>query len=144
MQEELQQRMEEHSAHGKPLLTRAKEMDYAELFHAIIRNSSLLGRKEAELIKNEFQEGITAEMLMTRRIIIGAAIITLGACALMVALILALGAWMAPWLAAAIIGPVFVGFGLWYVTAAWKHHVTLAEVEKELWENLKWSTKTAK
>lgn len=139
-----QQRLEQLSAHGIHLRTKPADMTYGDLIHSLTQNLKTIGHKEMALAKNEFQEAITAELLMTRRLIIGSGFIVLGASALLVFVVMALSVWVSPWLTALALAIFFITSGATIIVVAWKHHVNLTEVQDELKETLKWSKNKAR
>jgi uncharacterized membrane protein YqjE len=88
--------------------TFSDERSLGELFSKLSQDTSTLVRQEVQLAKVELTEKVTKAGRDLALIAGGGLVAFLGALALVAALILVLSNWMAPWLAALIVGAVFV------------------------------------
>jgi uncharacterized membrane protein len=85
------------------------ERSLGDLFSQLSQETSMLVRQEVQLAKVELTEKVTKAGRDVALIAGGGLLAYTGVLALVAALILVLATWMAPWLAALLVGLVFVG-----------------------------------
>jgi hypothetical protein len=85
------------------------ERSLGDLFSQLSQETSMLVRQEVHLAKAELTEKVTKAGRDVALIAGGGLLAYTGVLALVAALILVLANWMAPWLAALLVGLVFVG-----------------------------------
>jgi hypothetical protein len=85
------------------------ERSLGDLFSQLSQETSMLVRQEVQLAKVELTEKVTKAGRDVALIAGGGLLAYTGVLALVAALILVLANWMAPWLAALLVGLVFVG-----------------------------------
>jgi hypothetical protein len=137
----LQQRTEELSAHGKPMRKDYSELAYGELIQSIAKNLLALTKLETALVRTEVQDKIATEILITRRLIIGAGLIIVGCAMFLVAIIAAMATVIPPWLSALVLGVLLTASGAITIFLVWNRHRNLAQVGSELKERLLWGPK---
>jgi hypothetical protein len=120
--------------------TRARHLSNSALIGEITGKASLLARKEIELAKAEIRADLNAQLGMVKALGIAAVAALLALNLLLVAGVLALGAVIADWLAA-----LLVGGGLLLIAAVmgyvgWRRMVTnpLARTRQNLKEDVRW------
>lgn len=112
-----------------------------ELIGEITGKTSLLIKKEVELAKTEIMADLQAELAMVKGLGLALVAALAGLNLLLVALVLALAAWMPGWLAAVIVGVVILVLGAAVGYVSWSRRVTtpLALTRKTLKEDVRWA-----
>jgi hypothetical protein len=132
----LQQRTEELSAHGKPMRKDYSELAYGELIQSIAKNLLALTKLETALVRTEVQDKIASEILITRRLIVGAGLMIVGCAMFLVAIVAALATVIPPWLSALVLAVLLTSSGAITIFLVWNRHCNLAQVGSELKERL--------
>ena len=119
----------------------ARALSTRELIVEITEKVTLLARKEVELAKTEIKADLQAELSTAKGLGVAALGVVLGLNMLLVALVLALAAYMPAWLAALLLGGglLLIGGIVGYVS--WTRRVTkpLAVTRKTLKEDVQWA-----
>lgn len=136
-----QQRTEELSAHGKPMRKDYSALSYGELIQNIARNLLALTKLESAVVRTEVQDRIASEILITRRLIVGAGMIIVGSAMFLTAIVVALASVIPPWLTALVLAVVLTSSGAITIFLVWNRHRNLVEVGSELKERLLWGPK---
>jgi len=136
-----QQRMEELEAHGKPMRKDYSEVAYGELIQSMAKNLLALTKLETALVRTEVRDKVASEILITRRLIIGAGLITVGSAMFLVAIVFALAIVIPPWLAALVLAIILTSSGALTIFFVWNRHRKLAQVGSNLKERLLWGPK---
>ncbi|HEY9776616.1 MAG TPA: phage holin family protein [Planktothrix sp.] len=137
------QRMEEMSAHGQPMRRSLAEMSYGELLQSLSQKIFALANKERLLVQLEVEDQVTAEILLTRRLVIGAGMVVFGANMIFMTIVFALARFIPPWATSLVIGLCALAGGWALVIATWRRHKTVSEIQSELKEKLSWTDKHA-
>jgi len=119
----------------------ARALSTRELIGEITGTATQLARKEIELAKTEIRADVQSELAMAKSLAIGALAALLGINLLLVAGVLALAPWFAPWLAALIGGAVLLVAGAIVGYVGWNRRVSspLALTRKTLKEDVQWA-----
>ena len=119
----------------------ARTLSTRALLVEITEKVTLLARKEVELAKTEIKADLQAELSTAKGLGVAALGVVLGLNMLLVALVLALAAYMPAWLAALLLGGglLLIGGIVGYVS--WTRRVTkpLAVTRKTLKEDVQWA-----
>jgi hypothetical protein len=120
--------------------TSTRELSNRALISEITGKASLLARKEIELAKTEIRADLQAQLGMVKALAIAAVAALLGVNLLLVAAVLAVGFKMAGWLAALIIGGLFLALGAIAGYISWRRMVKtpLALTRQSLKEDVRW------
>jgi protein-S-isoprenylcysteine O-methyltransferase Ste14 len=118
----------------------ARELSNRELISEIRAKASLLAKKELELMKAEIRADVQAELATAKAFGIAAIAALFGANLLLVAGVLALATRIPGWVAALIIGGVFLVIGAVVAYVGWRRMVTnpLALTRQTLKEGVQW------
>jgi Putative Actinobacterial Holin-X, holin superfamily III len=107
---------------------------------AIIRDIASAGtefvRAEVELLRVDVMQELTAEIILTRRLIIGSAVLVVGACMVLVGIVFLLSTVIAPWLAALGMGIALIATGFWTSLLAWRQRQTLDQIKTKLFSDV--------
>jgi uncharacterized membrane protein YqjE len=120
---------------------RARSLSTRDLIAEILSKATTLAKKEVELAKTEIKADLRSQIAMAQSLAIAAVLALLALNALLVALVVALAAYMPAWLAALVIAAVlFLAAGIlgW---VGWKRRLTspLAVTRKRLKEDAQWA-----
>ena len=124
-------RMEELKAHGNPMNPLAASTN-GELFRGVEKYGQKLLNAQIALARIELQDQLISEMLLTRRLIIGSALMIFGTSTLTFAMLSLLSRFIPFWLSATLLGLFFI-FGGWAVCVmAWKRQKSFSEFQNDL------------
>jgi hypothetical protein len=131
-----QRRQEATMANGN-----ARTLSTRELIGEITEKVALLAKKEVELAKAEIKADLEAELSTAKGLGVAALGVVLGLNMLLVALVLALAAYMPAWLAAVLLGGALLAAGGIVAYVSWTRRVTkpLAVTRKTLKEDVQWA-----
>jgi hypothetical protein len=120
---------------------RVQTLSTRELLAAITDKAALLVRKEVELAKTEIKADLESQIAMAKGLGVAAVAILFGLNLLLVALVLALAPYVAPWLGALILGGVLVLGGAILGYVSWSRRLSrpLALTRKTLREDVQWA-----
>jgi hypothetical protein len=119
----------------------ARAMSIRELIAEITGKVALLARKEIELAKTEVKTDLQAQISTAKGLAVAALCVLLGINMLLVALVFALTAYMAGWLAALLVAAVLLVAGGLVGYVSWSRRVTrpLTLTRKTLRETGQWA-----
>jgi hypothetical protein len=120
---------------------RAQTLSTRELLSEITDRMTLLARKEIELAKVEIKADLKSEVAMATSLGIAAVTALLGLNLLLVALVLALALYIAPWIGALALGGLLLLAALVVGYLGWQRRVShpLAVTRKTLKEDMQWA-----
>ncbi len=136
-----QRRVEELSAHGLPSKSNLSNLSYGELIQTLSKNLLTLLKLETALVRSEVRGEIAGEILVTRRLIIGAGLIVVGATMFLVGICFAATSLLPPWMSSFLLAVIIMGAGITTIILVWKRHHDLARVGVDLKEKLLWKAK---
>jgi hypothetical protein len=127
------------SGHGDSI--RVQSVPTRDLLSGIVSKATLLARKEVELVKAEIKADLQTHISMVKSLAIAALFAVLGLNVLLVAAVFALAPYVAPWLAALVLGGALVAAGVVLGYVGWARRVVnpLALTRKTLREDLQWA-----
>jgi len=119
----------------------ARALSTRELIGEITGTAAQLARKEVALARAEIRADFQSEIAMAKSLAIGATAALLGLDLLLVAGVLALAPWIAPWLSALIGGALLLVAGAIVGYVGWSRRVSrpLALTRKTLKEDVQWA-----
>ena len=119
----------------------ARSLPLRELIGEITAKATLLAKKEVELAKTELKADLTSELATVKGLGLAVLVGVLGLNMFLVAIVLALVAYIPGWLAALLIGGVLVIVAGILGYASWTRRVTspLAATRKTLKEDAQWA-----
>ncbi len=120
---------------------RAQSVPTRDLLSGIVSKATLLARKEVELVKAEIKADLQTYISMVKSLAIAALCAVLGLNVLLVAAVFALAPYVAPWLAALVLGGALLAAGAILGYVGWARRVAnpLALTRKTLREDLQWA-----
>jgi hypothetical protein len=127
------------NGHGDSI--RVHSVPTRDLVSGIVSKATLLARKEVELVKAEIKADLQTHISMVKSLAIAALFAVLGLNVLLVAAVFALAPYVAPWLAALVLGGALVAAGVVLGYVGWARRVVnpLALTRKTLREDLQWA-----
>ena len=119
----------------------ARSLPLRELIGEITSKATLLAKKEVELAKTELKADLTSELATVKGLGVAVLVGVSGLNMLLMAIVLALAAYLPGWLAALLIGGVLIGAAGILGYASWTRRVTspLAVTRKTLKEDAQWA-----
>jgi Putative Actinobacterial Holin-X, holin superfamily III len=120
---------------------RVQSVPTRDLVSGIVSKATLLARKEVELVKAEIKADLQTHISMVKSLAIAALFAVVGLSVLLVAAVFALAPYVAPWLAALVLGGALVAAGVVLGYIGWARRVVnpLALTRKTLREDLQWA-----
>jgi uncharacterized membrane protein YqjE len=121
--------------------TRAEDLSTRELVAEIARKVSHLVKAEVDLAKTEVRENLAAELAAAKAVAVAIVAAVVGLSTLSFALVIGVAHFMAAWLAAVVVGGVFVIVAVVIAGVGWSWHVKtpLAKTRQAVKENVEWA-----
>lgn len=121
-----------HGAAIRPLSTATN----LELLNGIEHSGRKLLNAELGILRIQLQDQINSEIILTRRLIIGSAIIILGCASFIFGILIELSKFVPVWLSALFVGIFLCVAGWSVIVLAWKRQKSLAQFQSELMSQL--------
>ena len=120
---------------------RAHALTTRELLGEIVDKAALLARKEVDLARTEIKADLQSQIALAKGLAVAAVAGLLGLNMLLVAAVIAVAPYVAPWLAALVLGGGLIAVGALVACVSWARRVShpLALTRKTLKEDVQWA-----